>query len=123
MLSDTFNHGYCSKLCWQLSSADANGCALVQSYSSVAVQRWMLAGAWHRRSVVGLRAASQAPANAAPMGTPWLRLCSQAQPITRKSDHEVLGLVVSWTMPSSVAVLPTAHRLISHAPKRPAACH
>ena len=71
---------------------------------------------------MGLRAASQAPDNAAQMGAPWLRLCSQAQPITRESDCEFLGLVVSWTVPSSVAAEPAAHRLVSRLLKGPAAC-
>lgn len=123
MFSDTFNHGYCSKLCQRLSLEDVNNCTLVQSYSSVAAQRWMLASAWQGGNLVGLHAASQAPDNTARTGTPWLRLCSQTQPITRESDREFSGLVVSWVVPSSVAAEAAAHRLVSHLQKGPAACH
>lgn len=73
-----------------------------------------MAGAWHGISLVGLHAASQTP------GTPWLGLCSQAQPITRESDHELEELVVSWTVPCSIAAEPAAHRLIPYLLKGPA---
>lgn len=122
MFSDTFDRGYRSKLCQQLSSADANDGTLVQSYSRVAAQRWMLAGAWRRRTLAGLGAASRAPEHAAQMGAPWLRLCSQAQPLTRESDREFWGLVVSWTVPGGVAAEPAAHRLVSPLLQGRAAC-
>lgn len=110
MFSDTFNHGHCSKLCWQLSSADANTCSLVRYDGSVAAQRWMLAGAWRGVSLVGLHAASQAP------GTPGSAVLTGSAHY-RESNRELVELVVSWTVPCSIAA---AHRLVSHSLKAPA---
>lgn len=54
-------------------------------------------GCWPERSLGRSPCSITTPANAALMAAAWPRLCSQAQPVTRKSDCEVLGLVVSRT--------------------------
>lgn len=111
MFSDTFNHRHCSTLCWQLSSADANACSVLQEHCSTEVNDgWCLA--WDKLG--------GSPCSIPDSWHSLARAVLTGSAHYQGIRHELVELVVNWTVPCSIAAEPAAHRLISYLLKGPA---